>query len=53
MINKNYKGWSWDSNDLSSSKQAFLGLLRDGADFQSLCGLDFGNLDLSACADEL
>ena len=48
-----FAGWSWDPNDLISSKQAFLGLLMEGVSFDELSVLDFGNLDLIGVAEEV
>ena len=46
-----YKGWSWDTTDLISCKNAFCGLLRE-CHPDELEGIDFGNLDTQAVIDE-
>lgn len=52
IIWSSYKGWRWNDADLMSAKQAFLGLLQDGADLDELMAVGFGNLDCIEVARE-
>jgi hypothetical protein len=47
-----YKGISWNKEDLISSKQALLILLKEGISEEEIHTLDFGSLDVDAIIDE-
>lgn len=47
-----FAGYTWDSANLLSCKQAFLNLYKEGFKYKELSSLDFGNLDLIAVLDE-
>lgn len=49
----NYKDVSWNANDLVSAKQGCCILINEGATWEELSQLDFGNLDVAEVWDEL
>lgn len=49
---REYKGVAWNAGDLISCKQGCCILINDGATWEELSSLDFGNLDVAEVWDE-